>query len=112
MPSPPLAFLGGCRRQESVQAMDASNRDEPIEAFWYVFGRIAEQHGERAVASAIYQRVTRPKYPEAIPLSSSSPSISRALPLRGVRGRHGSCPGRWPRRGEIALPTRRRDLSA
>ena len=50
--------------------MDASNMDEPNEAFWYAFGRIAEQNGEPDVALAIYKRVTKPKWPDAIPSSS------------------------------------------
>jgi hypothetical protein len=36
----------------------------------YAFGRIAEQNGERDVAMAIYKRVTKPKWPDAIPSSS------------------------------------------
>ena len=77
-------------REVLVQAMDASNMDEPNEAFWYVFGRIAEQNGEPAVASAIYQRVTQPKYPEALPLSSYWLAQNRAKAMasdgrKGIR---------------------------
>ena len=53
-----------------VQAMDALNLDEPDENYWYAFGRIAEQYGERDVAIADYNRVSKPKQPFQIPTSS------------------------------------------
>jgi tetratricopeptide (TPR) repeat protein len=48
-------------REVLIQAMDALNLDEPDENYWYAFGRIAEQYGEREVALANYARVTKPK---------------------------------------------------
>jgi tetratricopeptide (TPR) repeat protein len=48
-------------REVLIQAMDALNLDEPDEDYWYAFGRIAEQYGEREVALANYARVTKPK---------------------------------------------------
>ena len=50
--------------------MDALNLDEPDENYWYAFGRIAEQYGERDVAIADYNRVSKPKQPFQIPTSS------------------------------------------
>jgi len=57
-------------REVLVQAMDALNLDEPDEPFWYAFGRIAEQYGERDVAIADYNRVSKPKQAYQIPTSS------------------------------------------
>jgi len=45
-----------------VQAMDSLNLDEPDGNYWYAFGRIAEQYGERDAAIANYMRVPKPKY--------------------------------------------------
>jgi transglutaminase-like putative cysteine protease/Flp pilus assembly protein TadD len=75
-------------REVLVQAMDASNMDEPNEAFWYAFGRIAEQNGEREVATAIYKRVTKPKWPDAIPSSSYwlAQNRTKALAAEGNNG--------------------------
>jgi tetratricopeptide (TPR) repeat protein len=48
-------------REVLIQAMDAASLDEPDDAYWYAFGRIAEQSGELAAARADYERVTLPK---------------------------------------------------
>ena len=53
-----------------VQAMDSLNLDEPNDNYWYAFGRIAEQYGERATALAIYARVAKPERSEEIGYSS------------------------------------------
>jgi tetratricopeptide (TPR) repeat protein len=45
-------------REVLLQAMDAQNLDEPSGAYWYAFGRIAEQYGERDIALADYAKVT------------------------------------------------------
>ncbi|MFY9645027.1 MAG: hypothetical protein WAK29_07595 [Terriglobales bacterium] len=50
--------------------MDALNLDEPDENYWYAFGRIAEQYGERDAAIANYARVTKPKTAVQIPYST------------------------------------------
>ena len=57
-------------REVLVHAMDLGNLDEPNDAFWYAFGRIAEQYSEREVALADYARVSKPKREEEIPTSS------------------------------------------
>lgn len=57
-------------REVLVQAMDALDLDEPDDNYWYAFGRIAEQYGERAIAVADYSRVAKPKYALTIPSSS------------------------------------------
>jgi len=57
-------------REVLVQAMDALDLDQPDDNYWYAFGRIAEQYGERDVAISDYNRVTKPKKPIAIPGSS------------------------------------------
>jgi predicted Zn-dependent protease len=53
-----------------VQAMDSLNLDEPDDDYWYAFGRIAEQYGEREAALADYARVTKPELAVQIPDSS------------------------------------------
>jgi transglutaminase-like putative cysteine protease/tetratricopeptide (TPR) repeat protein len=57
-------------REVLLQAMDVAGMDEPNEAFWYAFGRIAEQYGELEVARADYARLTKPKKAIQIPDSS------------------------------------------
>lgn len=57
-------------REVLLQAMDSLNLDEPDANFWYAFGRIAEQYGERDAAIADYTRVAKPKWPTEIPDSS------------------------------------------
>jgi DNA-binding SARP family transcriptional activator len=48
-------------REVLIHAMDLLDLDQPDENYWYAFGRIAEQYGERDVALADYARVTKPK---------------------------------------------------
>lgn len=57
-------------REVLVQAMDLEGLDEPDDNFWFAFGRVAEQYGERAAAIANYERVTKPKKVIQIPSSS------------------------------------------
>jgi tetratricopeptide (TPR) repeat protein len=57
-------------REVLVQAMDLGDMDEPNEAFWYAFGRVAEQYGQNDVARADYARVSKPKRAIQIPSSS------------------------------------------
>jgi tetratricopeptide (TPR) repeat protein len=53
-----------------IQAMDLSDLVEPNSDFWYGFGRIAEQYGEREIALADYAKVTKPKDALDIPQST------------------------------------------
>lgn len=57
-------------RATLVQAMDSLNLDEPDENYWYAFGRLAEQYGERDAAICYYAQVTKPKMATGIPDSS------------------------------------------
>jgi Flp pilus assembly protein TadD len=57
-------------REILIQAMDGLNLDEPQSAYWYAFGRIAEQDGEMDVAKADYARVARPQREIDLPDSS------------------------------------------
>ncbi len=57
-------------REVLIQSMDLLNLDEPNPDYWYAFGRIAEQYGERNAALADYARVTKPKKALQIPSSS------------------------------------------
>jgi tetratricopeptide (TPR) repeat protein/transglutaminase-like putative cysteine protease len=53
-----------------LRAMDELNLDEPDDDYWYAFGRIAEQYGERDVAISDYRRIAKPKDAMLIPTSS------------------------------------------
>ena len=44
-----------------LRGMDDMNLDEPNDAYWYAFGRIAEQYGEREIAIADYRKLEKPK---------------------------------------------------
>jgi tetratricopeptide (TPR) repeat protein len=57
------AEAGKCAeaREIILKSLDVSGHDGPRAADWYVFGRIAEQYGERSAALAMYRRVTRPE---------------------------------------------------
>jgi transglutaminase-like putative cysteine protease/Flp pilus assembly protein TadD len=53
-----------------LRGMDDLNLDEPNEDYWYAFGRIAEQYGEREIAIADYRKLEKPKEVLAIPTST------------------------------------------
>jgi transglutaminase-like putative cysteine protease/tetratricopeptide (TPR) repeat protein len=72
-------------REVLIQAMDVLNLDEPDENYWYAFGRIAEQYGERDAALANYARVTKPKRAVEIPDSTYYLSHVRMQTLRGEK---------------------------
>jgi transglutaminase-like putative cysteine protease/tetratricopeptide (TPR) repeat protein len=72
-------------REVLIQAMDALNLDEPDENYWYAFGRIAEQYGERDAALANYARVTKPKTAVEIPESTYYLAQVRLRVLRGEK---------------------------
>lgn len=57
-------------RELLLQAMDALNLDAPDSDYWYAFGRIAEQYGQRDIAISLYSRVAEPKEPNLHPNSS------------------------------------------
>ena len=57
-------------REILIQAMDQLGLDEPESNYWYAFGRVAEQYGEFAIATADYAQVKRPKEIMQIPDSS------------------------------------------
>jgi tetratricopeptide (TPR) repeat protein len=57
-------------RELLLRAMDDLNLDEPNDDFWYAFGRIAEQYGEREIAIADYRKLHAPKFSLEIPTSS------------------------------------------
>jgi hypothetical protein len=48
-------------REVLLQSMAARNMVEPSDDFWYAFGRIAEQYGERDIALADYAKVKPPE---------------------------------------------------
>jgi tetratricopeptide (TPR) repeat protein len=72
-------------REVLVQSMDLLNLDEPNPDYWYAFGRIAEQYGERDAALANYARVTKPKRAVEIPDSTYYLAQVRLQALRGEK---------------------------
>ena len=66
------AELGKTKEARDVlmESMDELDLDEPDDNYWYAFGRIAEQYGEKEVALTDYGRVTKPKKDYQIPDSS------------------------------------------
>ncbi len=91
----PILLMLGCvyaevgktkeAREVLIQSMDSVNLDEPDENFWYAFGRIAEQYGERDAAFANYARVTKPKTAVEIPGSSYHLAQLRLQALRSEK---------------------------
>lgn len=53
-----------------LRGMDELRLDEPNDDYWYAFGRIAEQYGEREIAIADYRKLKKPKEVWNIPDSS------------------------------------------
>lgn len=72
-----------------VRAMDELNLDEPDDDYWYAFGRIAEQYGERGVAITDYRKLEKPKTALAIPASTYQLAQNRLKAL-GVVGTVGN----------------------
>jgi transglutaminase-like putative cysteine protease/tetratricopeptide (TPR) repeat protein len=70
-------------REVLIQAMDALDLDEPDDNYLYAFGRIAEQYGERDIATALYSRVAKPERPAEMPTSSYKLAQIRLQVLRG-----------------------------
>lgn len=58
-----------------LRAMDDLNLDEPDDDYWYAFGRIAEQYGEREVAIADYRKLEKPK--DATLISTSTYQLAQ-----------------------------------
>jgi tetratricopeptide (TPR) repeat protein len=69
-------------REILIQGMDMLNLDDPNDDYWYAFGRIAEQYGERDVALADYLRVSKPK--REIEINGSSYFLSQ-IRLQSLR---------------------------
>jgi hypothetical protein len=65
--------------------MDELNLDEPDDDYWYAFGRIAEQFGDRETAIADYGKLQKPKIAMAIPTSSYQLAQNR-LKAMGAAG--------------------------
>jgi predicted Zn-dependent protease len=72
-------------REVLIRSMDSLDLDEPNPDYWYGFGRIAEQYGERDAALANYARVTKPRRAVEIPDSSYTLAQLRLRSLRGGR---------------------------
>ena len=58
-----------------LRAMDELNLDEPDDDYWYAFGRIAEQYGERDVAISDYRKLEKPK--DAMLIATSSYQLAQ-----------------------------------
>jgi hypothetical protein len=72
-------------REVLLQSMDGRFLTEPESEFWYAFGRIAEQFGEREIALADYARV-KPAPDPALDYSSTYRlARNRVAALRGTK---------------------------
>jgi transglutaminase-like putative cysteine protease/tetratricopeptide (TPR) repeat protein len=71
-------------REVLIQAMDQLGLDEPDANYWYAFGRIAEQYGEREVALQDYKNVEKPTKATQIPSSSYRLAQERLKALQSV----------------------------
>jgi transglutaminase-like putative cysteine protease len=74
-------------REVLLQSMEGRNMAEPNGDFWYAFGRIAEQYGERDIALANYAKV-KPPTDSSMEYDSSyrlAQNRVRALAARGTR---------------------------
>ena len=69
-------------REVLLQGMDILDLDEPNDDYWYAFGRIAEQFGEREIAASDYARLTKPKNATQIPQSTYWLAQARTQALR------------------------------
>lgn len=67
-----------------LRAMDDLNLDEPDDDYWYAFGRVAEQYGERDVAIADYRKLTKPK-DEMLISTSTYELAQRRLKAMGAK---------------------------
>lgn len=67
-----------------LQAMSARNLTKPNGDYWYAFGRIAEQYGERDTALADYAKVKPPEDP-ALSFTSTYELAQRRLKVLGVK---------------------------
>ena len=68
-----------------LRSMDDLNLDEPNDDYWYAFGRIAEQYGERGIAIADYRKLEKPKENLAVPTSTYTLAQTR-LKAIGANG--------------------------
>ena len=60
-----------------LRGMDELNLEQPDDDYWYAFGRIAEDYGERDIAIADYRKLAKPKDPLLIPTSTWALAQSR-----------------------------------
>ena len=72
-------------REVLIQAMDTLNLNEPDDDYWYAFGRIAEQYGERDAALADYARLSRPTGWKDIPSATYYLAQTRLQVLRNEK---------------------------
>jgi hypothetical protein len=63
--------------------MKLDGSPEPLDADWYVFGRIAEEYGLTKDASAMYRRLERPKTDLRLAASSYALAQRRLAGLQG-----------------------------
>jgi tetratricopeptide (TPR) repeat protein len=80
-----LAEAGKAAEARSVmlQVMESGDLDEPNGAVWYLFGRIAEEYGEKAEAIAAYRKVIKKKKSDEAPNSTYQLSRMRLAKLQG-----------------------------
>ena len=73
-------------RELLLRAMDSGGLDEPNEAIWYGFGRIAEEYGLVGAALSLYKRVEKSEGDE-IPTSTYNLARVHEKQLNMVAGK-------------------------
>jgi tetratricopeptide (TPR) repeat protein len=68
-----------------LRSMDDLNLDQPNDDYWYAFGLIAEQYGERDIAIADYHKLQKPKNILEVPTSSYKLAQMRLEALNAVK---------------------------
>lgn len=71
-------------REIIYQSLEASDGGEPEAFDWVVFGRIAEQYGEKTAAANDYRKVTKPEDDDELAISNWE-IARRRLEILGVR---------------------------
>jgi tetratricopeptide (TPR) repeat protein len=71
-------------RDVLLQALDLGGLDQPSGDFWYAFGRLAEEYGEREVAIHDYEKVSAPGEMLSEPLSTYRLAQNRLHALEDV----------------------------
>lgn len=77
-----------------INAMELGDLDEPNEAIWFGFGRIAEHYGEYEGARKAYERVEKPEDESVLPVSTYTLAASRLRVIYAQLKGHSAATGK------------------